>query len=166
MGSLIVWESWMGQFFLWSSSHQSMVRGIGTTIGQLLSSAVTVFTVYWFVTIKWESWITLWVDQIQYTTTTHLVSVWSISMIPWFFSHLQFLLADSAFTISTHCISAFKCLCGVHSLPEDEGLFNTLLAKARIRVEHCIGLLNNQFQCLRGNTYYNKWWTKPQKDHW
>jgi hypothetical protein len=66
-----------------------------------------------------------------------------------FFSRLQYLLADSAFTTSSHCISAFKRLRGVHNLPADEELFNTLLAKARIKVEHCIGLLKNRFQCLR-----------------
>jgi hypothetical protein len=38
---------------------------------------------------------------------------------------------------------------GIHNLPADEELFNTLLAKARIKVEHCIGLLKNRFQCLR-----------------
>ena len=67
-----------------------------------------------------------------------------------YFSRLQYLLADSAFTTSAHIISALKCMRGVHVLPKEHELFNTLLAKARIKVEHCIGLLKNRFQCLRG----------------
>ena len=67
-----------------------------------------------------------------------------------YFSRLQYLLADSAFTTSVHLIAAFKRLRGVCVLPEDQKLFNTLLAKARIKVEHCIGLLKNRFPCLRG----------------
>jgi hypothetical protein len=85
--------------------------------------------------------------------SVHDNRVWSVSdqyqRYHDFFSRLQYLLADSAFTTSTHCISAFKRLRGVHNLPEDQELFNTLLAKARIKVEHCIGLLKNRFQCLR-----------------
>jgi hypothetical protein len=34
-------------------------------------------------------------------------------------------------------------------LAEDKEVFNTLLATARIKVEHCIGLLKNRFPCLR-----------------
>jgi len=67
-----------------------------------------------------------------------------------YFSRLQYLLADSAFTTSVHLIAAFKRLRGVCVLPEDQKLFNTFLAKARIKVEHCIGLLKNRFPCLRG----------------
>jgi hypothetical protein len=67
-----------------------------------------------------------------------------------FFSRLQYILADSAFTTSVHVVSAFKRLRGVHTLPEDQLLFNTLLAKARIKIEHCIGLLKTCFPCLRG----------------
>ncbi len=71
-----------------------------------------------------------------------------------FFSRLQYHLADSAFTTSTHCISALKCLRGVHSLPEDQELFNTLLAKARIKVEHCIGLFS--ISILMWDTHHNQ----------
>jgi hypothetical protein len=66
-----------------------------------------------------------------------------------YFSRLQYLLADSAFTTSTHLIAAFKRLRGVMNLPANCELFNTYLAKARIKVEHCIGLLKNRFRCLR-----------------
>jgi len=66
-----------------------------------------------------------------------------------FFSQSQYLLADSAFTASAHCISAFKKMRGVYSLSPEKELFNTLLARARIRVEHCIGLLKNRFPCVR-----------------
>ena len=47
-------------------------------------------------------------------------------------------------------IAAFKRLRGLRVLPEDQELFNTYLAKARIKVEHCIGLLKNRFRSLRG----------------
>jgi hypothetical protein len=66
-----------------------------------------------------------------------------------YFSFLQYLLADSAFAASDHVIPAYKKSRGVHKLPEDRELFNTLLATARIKVEHCIGLLKNRFPCLR-----------------
>jgi hypothetical protein len=62
-----------------------------------------------------------------------------------YFSRLQYLLADSAFTTSTHLIAAFKHLRGIMNLPENCEVFNTYLAKARIKVEHCIGLLKNRF---------------------
>ncbi len=57
------------------------------------------------------------------------------------FSQLQYLLADSPFTTSLHLISAFKWIHGIYMLPEGKELFDTLLAKARLKVEHCIGLL-------------------------
>ncbi len=59
------------------------------------------------------------------------------------------MLADSAFTTSSICVSAYKKKRGYASLSEDKELFNTLLAQARIRVEHCIGLLKNRFPSLR-----------------
>jgi hypothetical protein len=58
------------------------------------------------------------------------------------------LLADSAFTTSVHLIAAFKRLCGICALPENQLLFNTCLAKAQINIKHCIGLLKNHFPCL------------------
>jgi len=64
-----------------------------------------------------------------------------------YFSRLQYLLADSAFTTSVHLIVAFKRLRGICVLPENQLLFNTCLAKARIKIEHCIGLLKNRFPC-------------------
>jgi len=66
-----------------------------------------------------------------------------------YFSRLQYLLADSAFTTSVHLIAAFKRLRGICVLPENQLLFNTCLAKAWIKIEHCIGLLKNRFPCLR-----------------
>jgi hypothetical protein len=35
------------------------------------------------------------------------------------------------------------------NLPENCELFNMYLVKARMKVEHCIGLLKNRFCCLR-----------------
>jgi len=67
-----------------------------------------------------------------------------------YFSRFQYLLADSAFATGVHLIAAFKRLRGLRVLPEDQELFNTYLAKARIKVEHCIGLLKNRFRSLRG----------------
>jgi hypothetical protein len=40
-----------------------------------------------------------------------------------------------------HCISAFKIIHGIQQLLGDQWLFKTLLAKARIKVKHYIGLL-------------------------
>jgi hypothetical protein len=65
-----------------------------------------------------------------------------------YFSRLQYLLADSAFITSVHLIAAFKRLRGICILPENQLLFITCLAKAWIKIEHCIGLLKNRFPCL------------------
>jgi hypothetical protein len=46
-----------------------------------------------------------------------------------FFSRLQYLLADSAFTTSIHVIEH-----GVHVLLDDQLLFNTLLVKQESRL--------------------------------
>jgi hypothetical protein len=64
------------------------------------------------------------------------------------FSRLQYLLADSAFTTSTYLTAAFKWLRGLQNLPKKCEVFNMFLAKARIKFEHCIGLLKNRFCCL------------------
>ncbi len=62
-----------------------------------------------------------------------------------YFSRLQHLLADSAFTTSVHLIAAFRRLRGICVLPENQLLFNTCLAKAWIKIEHSIGLLKIVF---------------------
>jgi hypothetical protein len=61
-----------------------------------------------------------------------------------YFSRLQYLLANSAFTTSVHLIVRGICV-----LLGNQLLFNTCLAKAWIKIEHCIGLLKNRFPCLR-----------------
>ena len=66
-----------------------------------------------------------------------------------FFEANQYLLADSAFGSSRHCIPAFKRVRRGPKLGKDKEEFNKLLSKARVRVEHCIGLLKNRFQSLR-----------------
>jgi hypothetical protein len=55
-----------------------------------------------------------------------------------FFEANQYLLADSAFGSSCHCIPAFKRVCRGPKLGKDKEKFNKLLSKARVRVEHCI----------------------------
>ena len=74
-----------------------------------------------------------------------------------YFSHLEYLLGDSAFSNSSIMVPAFKK--GRHEtvLPRDKELFNTHLARVRIKSEHCIGLLKGRFQCLKGlNTYKSR----------
>jgi hypothetical protein len=66
-----------------------------------------------------------------------------------FFTPNQYLLADSAFGNTLICIPAFKRLRRTTKLPKDKEEFNTLLSRARVRIEHCIGLLKNRFTGLR-----------------
>jgi hypothetical protein len=65
-----------------------------------------------------------------------------------FFSPKEYLLGDSAFTPGEHMIPAFK-----HppkaNMPAEESSFNTLLAKPRVKSEHCIGLLKGKFPWLK-----------------
>jgi hypothetical protein len=65
-----------------------------------------------------------------------------------FFSPMEYLLGDSAFTPGQHMIPAFK-----HppksNMPAEESSFNTLLAKPRVKSEHCIGLLKGRFPWLK-----------------
>ncbi len=65
-----------------------------------------------------------------------------------FFSVQHYLLADSAFTSSSICVSVYKKKRGYATLFDDIKLFKTLLTQVRIKVEHCIGLLKNGFPSL------------------
>jgi DDE superfamily endonuclease len=64
------------------------------------------------------------------------------------FSNKEYILGDSAFTPSNVLIPSYKKPRGAKMLPSQE-LFNTLLAKPRVRSEHCIGLLKGRFQLFK-----------------
>ena len=59
----------------------------------------------------------------------------------------EYVLADSAYTLSDITITPFK---KPASLAPDNAAFNKVLSSIRVRVEHCIGLLKGRFQSLRG----------------
>jgi DDE superfamily endonuclease len=65
------------------------------------------------------------------------------------FSSKEYLLGDSAFTASDIMIPPFKSTPG-NELPSNQSAFNTLLAKPRVKSEHCIGLLKGRFPFLKG----------------
>lgn len=65
-----------------------------------------------------------------------------------YFSNRQYLLGDSAFTASTIMIPPFKSAAG-GTLSNNRTAFNTLLAKPRVKSEHCIGILKGRFPFLR-----------------
>ena len=74
-----------------------------------------------------------------------------------YFSHLEYLLGDSAYSNSSIMVPAFKKGRNETVLPRDKELFNTHLARVRIKSEHCIGILKGRFQCLKGlNTYISR----------
>jgi hypothetical protein len=84
--------------------------------------------------------------------SVHDSHVWNISnqfKKGHFFPANQYLLADSSFGITHHCIPAFKRVHRGPKLPKDKEELNKLLSKARVKVEHCIGLLKNRFQSLQ-----------------
>jgi DDE superfamily endonuclease len=65
------------------------------------------------------------------------------------FSPREYLLGDSAFTASNIMVPPFKSAAG-SELSGNYTAFNTLLAKTRVKSEHCIGLLKGRFPFLRG----------------
>jgi DDE superfamily endonuclease len=65
------------------------------------------------------------------------------------FSPKEYLLGDSAFTASDIMVPPFKSSAG-KELSGNYSAFNTLLAKPRVKSEHCIGLLKGRFPFLRG----------------
>jgi hypothetical protein len=64
-----------------------------------------------------------------------------------FFSPFEYLLGDTAYTLSNHCMCPYK-------LPSandpDNALFNYHLSKARVCVEHTFGIVKNRFMSLKG----------------
>ncbi|KAE9156756.1 hypothetical protein PF004_g32479 [Phytophthora fragariae] len=65
-----------------------------------------------------------------------------------YFNHNEYLLGDSAFQVSAIMIPAFKNPPKAMMNPRQK-FFNSKLAKARIKSEHCIGLLKMRFPYLR-----------------
>jgi DDE superfamily endonuclease len=65
------------------------------------------------------------------------------------FSPREYLLGDSAFTASDIMVPPFKSSAG-KEISANQSAFNTLLAKPRVKSEHCIGLLKGRFPFLRG----------------
>jgi hypothetical protein len=68
-----------------------------------------------------------------------------------YFSYLEYLLGDSAYSSSSIMVQAFKKHAATAYLPCDQENFNTLLPEVRIVSEHCIGILKGHFQCLKCN---------------
>ena len=64
------------------------------------------------------------------------------------FAPKEHLLGDSAFTPGDHMIPPFKTAPG-QALDANQTAFNTMLAKARVKSEHCIGILKNRFPLLK-----------------
>ena len=64
------------------------------------------------------------------------------------FAPNEYLLGDSAFQPSSVMISAFKKPRGC-SYQQNHEFFNTLLAKPRVKSEHCIGILKGRFQYFK-----------------
>jgi hypothetical protein len=81
-----------------------------------------------------------------------------------YFSFMEYLLGDSAYSHSRIMVQAFKKHPQTFYLPRDEENFNTLLAQVRIASEHCIGILKGRFQCLKRNNIRLKTGRKEVKE--
>jgi hypothetical protein len=80
---------------------------------------------------------------------TRMFALSPLSMHPQdFFAADEYVLADSAYVPSPTVVPAFKKPPG-GGLSEMQMQFNYRLSNARVRVEHCIGLLKARFQSLR-----------------
>ena len=64
------------------------------------------------------------------------------------FTLIEYSLGDSACTNKNFMLSAFTNVSG-QSLSDDKTFFNDKMKPARVRVEHCVGLLKNRFQFLK-----------------
>ncbi|ETN17230.1 hypothetical protein PPTG_21631 [Phytophthora nicotianae INRA-310] len=64
------------------------------------------------------------------------------------FNMNEYLLGDSAYQPSNVMVSSYKTIRGGQLSTKEEG-FNSQLAKIRIRVEHCIGMLKGRFPLLK-----------------
>jgi hypothetical protein len=61
------------------------------------------------------------------------------------FSPGEYLLADSAYGLTLQCIPAFKAPA---TNDPNNTEFNFYLAKSRVRIEHCIGMLKSRWASL------------------
>jgi hypothetical protein len=81
-----------------------------------------------------------------------------------YFSHMEYLLGDCAYSHSSIMVQAFKKHSATASLSREEHNFNTMLAQVRISSEHCIGVLKGRFACLKRNDIQFKDGKKEVKD--
>jgi hypothetical protein len=88
-----------------------------------------------------------------WTGSTHDNRVWRNSNLFLdrlkYFSHLEYLLGDSAYSNSIVMVQAFKKRMQTSILPPDQHAFNTVLAKVRIVSEHTIGILKARFPSMK-----------------
>jgi hypothetical protein len=66
-----------------------------------------------------------------------------------YFGEGEYLLGDSAYSSSSIMVQAFKKTPGTAVHDRYKEFFNTRLAGARVKSEHCIGILKNRFPCLK-----------------
>ncbi|XP_055352505.1 uncharacterized protein LOC129598558 [Paramacrobiotus metropolitanus] len=65
-----------------------------------------------------------------------------------YFKKDEYILADSAYAISSTVMPPYRKSEKRRNLANRR--FNKQHSRARVRVEHCIGMLKNRFQCLKG----------------
>ena len=68
-----------------------------------------------------------------------------------YFSPMEYLLGDSAYSQSPVMVQAFKKDSSRSELAGNHEFFNTCLAQVRITSEHCIGILKGRFGCMKRN---------------
>jgi hypothetical protein len=66
-----------------------------------------------------------------------------------YFSPGEFLIGDAGYTNTKGMITSYRMPAGAISLPPDRSFFNRAHARARITIEHTIGLLKGRFPFLR-----------------
>jgi hypothetical protein len=66
-----------------------------------------------------------------------------------FFSLYEYIIGASVFNPSARMVSAYKKTGSQSCLKAENDFFNNKLSSARIKSEHCIGLIKNRFPCLR-----------------
>jgi len=93
-----------------------------------------------------------WIEMV-WPSSVHNNQVWSNSDVylskDKYFNNKEYLLDDSAFSVSLVMVPAFKK--GHNPDSKERKYFNTKLAKVRIKNEHCIGLFKVRFECLQGH---------------
>ncbi len=64
-----------------------------------------------------------------------------------FFGPGQYLLGDSAYTLSLRMLVPYR---NPHAQIEENAAFNLRFSSARVKIEHVMGLLKNRWASLRG----------------